>query len=310
MDRRRAAKTSSSDEPLEFFKVYLPSFSSHQLLIPPDFVKNFKGVVPKKAVLKNTTGRSWPIGIAGVGNTLFIKSGWRDFVIDHPLDFADFLIFRYIRDSVFLVKVFGKNGCRKEITNGVNRPLAVVKTEELADEVKEAEQNQMRPVQACKRKFVDLNIDKVENHVHRDSRFKTKLELVGETVSKCSVKTYAMPKNPHFVSRISKYALKLLFVPTSFIKRNHIKLNPNEKMIVRDQNGGTWPVQINERIAGRFYLSSGWTEFRKGNNLRVGNQLVLEFVLGEGNACSETIVRVLPPGLKIQKDPRYFVVKA
>ncbi|KAI6695306.1 hypothetical protein NL676_023016 [Syzygium grande] len=93
--------------------------------------------MPKKAVLMDTTGRSWPIGIAEVGNKLFIKSGWRDFIINHPLDFADFLIFRYNRDSVFLVKVFGKNGCRKEATYRVNRQSAVVKTEELADEIPE-----------------------------------------------------------------------------------------------------------------------------------------------------------------------------
>ncbi|KAF8015485.1 hypothetical protein BT93_H1106 [Corymbia citriodora subsp. variegata] len=272
MGGRRPAKKSSSEEPLEFFKVYLPSFSSHQLLIPPDFIKNFKGVMPKKAVLKNTTGRSWPIGIAEVGDKLFIKRGWRDFVIDHSLDFADFLIFRYNGDSVFLVKVFGKNGCRKEMTNRVDRPLAVVKTEEQEDEEKEAEQNQRQPGRACKRKFSDLNINQMENHVlHGDSQFIAKQELVRESVSKCSVETCAVPKNPHFVSRISIYSLKVLNIPSSFLKGNHIKLNPNEKMIVRDQNGRTWPVQINER-KGRFCLSSGWTEFRKANNLRVGNR--------------------------------------
>ncbi|KAI6695307.1 hypothetical protein NL676_023017 [Syzygium grande] len=215
MDPRRPAKTSSSDEPLEFFKVYLPSFSSHQLLIPLDFVKHFKGVVPKMALLKDTTGRSWPIKIAEVGNKLFFKSGWRDFVIDHSLEFADFLIFRYNRDSVFLVKIFGKNGCRKEMTCRVNRPLAVVKTEEPADEVNEAEQEKKRPVRACKRKFSDLNINGMENHVlHGDSHFKTKLEFNGETVSKCSLETYAMPKNPHFIACISKYSLKAMLLET------------------------------------------------------------------------------------------------
>lgn len=206
-------------------------------LIPLDFVKHFKGVVPKMALLKDTTGRSWPIKVAEVGNKLFFKSGWRDFVIDHSLEFADFLIFRYNRDSVFLVKIFGKNGCRKEMTCRVNRPLAVVKTEEPADEVNEAEQEKKRPVRACKRKFSDLNINGMENHgtclllllvlvylgclltfacspfstvLHGDSHFKTKLEFNGETVSKCSLETYAMPKNPHFISCISKYSLKAM----------------------------------------------------------------------------------------------------
>ncbi|XP_056167091.1 putative B3 domain-containing protein At5g66980 [Syzygium oleosum] len=228
MDDRRPAKTSSSDESLEFFKVYLPSFSSHQLLIPPDFVKQRKGAVPKKAVLMDTTGRSWPIGIAEVGNKLFIKSGWWDFVINHPLDFADFLIFRYNRDSVFLVKVFGlifrynrdsvflvkvfgKNGCRKEATYRVNRQSAVVKTEELADEVNEAEQKPRRPIRACKRKFMDLNINRMENHVsHRDSLFKQEQEFVRENFSKSSLETHITTKNPHFVSCIFKCSLKVM----------------------------------------------------------------------------------------------------
>ncbi|XP_039155679.1 putative B3 domain-containing protein At5g66980 [Eucalyptus grandis] len=157
MGDRPPAKTSSSDMPLEFFKVYLPSFSSHQLLIPPDFVKHLKGIVPEKAFLKDTTGRSWPIGIAEVGNKLFIKSGWRDFVIGHSLDFADFLIFRYNGDSVFLVKVFSKNGCRKQATLGVNRQSTVVKTEELAEEANEAEQKQGRPSRASYPRFNPKN---------------------------------------------------------------------------------------------------------------------------------------------------------
>lgn len=97
------------------------------------------------------------------------------------------------------------------------------------------------------------------------------------------------------------------YIPTSFLKTNQIKLNSDEEMIVRDQNGRMWPMQIKERKDGRFYLSSGWIEFRE-KNLRLGNQCMFEFVLGEGNTCSETIARVLPRGLKIEKN--HFVMKA
>ncbi|KAL3725911.1 hypothetical protein ACJRO7_030879 [Eucalyptus globulus] len=278
MGDRPPAKTSSSDMPLEFFKVYLPSFSSHQLLIPPDFVKHLKGVVPEKAFLKDTTGRSWPIGIAEVGNKLFIKSGWRDFVIGHSLDFADFLIFRYNGDSVFLVKVFSKNGCRKQATLGVNRQSTVVKTEELAEEANEAEQKQGRPSRACKRKFIGEN--------------QTGTRFIGENVSKSGLETYIMMKNLHFVSCISKCSLNVVLIPGSILRTNRIA----NEMTVRDQNGKTWSMHIKVRKDGRD-LTFGWTAFREKNNLR-------------GSRCSKTNVGVLPLGLKIQKNHKYFVMKA
>ncbi|KAI4367408.1 hypothetical protein MLD38_023148 [Melastoma candidum] len=119
-ERRKAAFhgtgpscSSSSPRCLEFFKVFIPSFSSRQLRVPPDFVKQCE-IIPRKVILRELSGRSWNVGLLENAGGLFIKNGWSEFVKDNDLQFGDCLLFEYDMSSVFHIKIFGRNGCRKD----------------------------------------------------------------------------------------------------------------------------------------------------------------------------------------------------
>lgn len=91
--------------------------------VPLDFVKQCR-FIPRKVVLRTPSGRCWSVAIVENASGLFIKNGWPEFAKDNALQFGDCLLFKYDMSSGFIVKIFGRNGCRKE-RQGFERPIVV-----------------------------------------------------------------------------------------------------------------------------------------------------------------------------------------
>ncbi|XP_059639691.1 putative B3 domain-containing protein Os03g0621600 [Cornus florida] len=108
-------KLSLSDKCPQFFKVFLPERSSQRLQIPPAFVEHFNGVLPSKSIIRSHARRSWRVEVREVDKNVYFGKGWHEFVEDNSLEFGDFLVFCYGGDSIFFVKVYGINGCQKEV---------------------------------------------------------------------------------------------------------------------------------------------------------------------------------------------------
>lgn len=51
-----------------------------------------------------------------------------------------------------------------------------------------------------------------------------------------------------------------------------------ETVIVKDQEGNSWPVELRMRADGRVDLARGWREFVMANDLTTGDTLTLGFV--------------------------------
>jgi hypothetical protein len=82
--------------------------------IPQAFIRHFNGGIPKKAILFDNTKKPWPVTLEQTDGRLCFNKGWRSFATDHSLEFGDFLVFKYNRNSMFEVKIFsGKTGCKK-----------------------------------------------------------------------------------------------------------------------------------------------------------------------------------------------------
>lgn len=111
--------------------------------VPPDFLKQCKSI-PRKAVLRKPNGRSWKVRMIENASGLFIRSGWPEFAQDNALQYGDCLIFQYDMCSEFLVKIFGRNGCRKQ-RRAIER-AEVVKME------MEEEEAETPPPSTCSRK--------------------------------------------------------------------------------------------------------------------------------------------------------------
>lgn len=60
--------------------------------------------------------KTWSVNLKKVDNNVILEKGWNKFVEDNCLEFGDFLIFSYDGSSKFHVRLYGKNGCKKEIS--------------------------------------------------------------------------------------------------------------------------------------------------------------------------------------------------
>ena len=126
--------------------------------IPQAFIKHFNGTIPKKAILKDQTGKSWHVGLEQSNRRLCFKNGWQCFASDHSLEFGDFLIFKFNRSSLFEVKIFSKTGCKKEEAAPIGKPIPFVNLEEDS----ETELTCSRPTRIGKRKRSEVGLKKIE----------------------------------------------------------------------------------------------------------------------------------------------------
>nr|XP_018681482.1 PREDICTED: uncharacterized protein LOC103985153 isoform X2 [Musa acuminata subsp. malaccensis] len=96
-----------------FFKIMLGGFKEH-LFIPPKFAKRLVGLVNQNVCLQDCLGNSSSVKISVVDSSLAFQEGWHDFVLDHSIDFGEFLVFKYLSKSLFSVQVFGIDACERE----------------------------------------------------------------------------------------------------------------------------------------------------------------------------------------------------
>ncbi|XP_021733995.1 B3 domain-containing protein Os12g0592300-like [Chenopodium quinoa] len=99
----------------QFFKVMLGDFK-HQLRIPRKFMECFKVKLLPWCTLIGPSKNKWKIRLSSTGDemSLMFSDGWEQFVLDNGVEEADFLVFRFVKDSSFEVSVFDKSGCERE----------------------------------------------------------------------------------------------------------------------------------------------------------------------------------------------------
>ncbi|KAK6140480.1 hypothetical protein DH2020_025761 [Rehmannia glutinosa] len=108
-----------SDELAEFFKIYVPAMCSETMRIPPDFMGKFGGNIPTIVTLRRPSGMTWQVEMKRSINEQYwsFQKGWPEFVKENLVEDGDFMTFSYAGNSVFCVKLFAKNGCRKRVLN-------------------------------------------------------------------------------------------------------------------------------------------------------------------------------------------------
>ncbi|XP_024932554.2 putative B3 domain-containing protein At5g66980 isoform X2 [Ziziphus jujuba] len=271
------AGASSSSKGIEFFKVFLPSSSSNHMSIPPAFVNKLKAGLPGKAILKDFSGRSWHVGLEIIERHLHFTSGWEKFASDHFLEHGDFLIFKYDGNSLFNVKIFGLNGCKKEVVNneGIKR-----------GQVKDKEEEEQKKKEDNKDAQTDNSPSDEQNGSKKRKRATTKLEENEiQDTAEC-----VQPKNPRFVVNITKYYRYFLHVPGSFLNEHRIKLMHD--LILHHQND-KWPVKVVIRNDGRHAITTGWIDFVRKNEIEAKDKCVFDAVLGTSNTCEQMHVQVI-----------------
>ncbi|KAL3629945.1 hypothetical protein CASFOL_026257 [Castilleja foliolosa] len=245
----------------EFFKVFLPRLASHQLLIPPDFIKHFKRTIKERVVLKDTGGKKWHVDVEETPEGFYLKKGWPSFVEYHRLKHGEFLVFKYDKCQTFIVKIYGTNACKKEITTVA--PVSHVKIEPEAECVLEDPLLMSNDKSGCSGEKCDELKEAAEND---------------------------LPRGPYFISCDSQSTQWKLKIPNEVIDTYNLHSKP--EMVLRNSDEKEWPVRIftvrGVGVGGCMYMGKGWTEFQKENEAGPKDRYMFTF----GTQCSSLIIHV------------------
>ncbi|KAL1561851.1 putative B3 domain-containing protein [Salvia divinorum] len=289
MARRGRRRSFASVEGAVFFKVYLPNLSSHQLLIPPDFTKGFRRALSEKVILKNNDGKTWSVEVRETPSGIFLKDGWQSFVEYHGLKVGEFLVFCYRGSYSFLVKIFGVNGCKKEIL-GPNNIATRVKSEEDTDE-------ETKPDRACRKRASPQGKDHLSSVGGRRSKVSRRFREVNKVEEQVGASeqpdnsneskntVQVVPKRSSFVSPPSRS--RMLRIPDEVTNDESVHLEA--EMNLRNARGKEWPVKIYTMHNGPSFLGKGLYAFQTDNN--IGPKDSCKFTFGTQTTIDVKILR-------------------
>ncbi|KAK6912449.1 B3 DNA binding domain [Dillenia turbinata] len=219
--------------------------------IPPLFLEYLNGQVSKEAVLRSYSKKVWRVKV----KDWCFEDGWTDFVKDHDLHVGDFLVFRYEGDMAFNVLVFDPSACEKKYT--------------WSDHFKMASQTDEQNVTKRAKSGSPGREGEHNKHDHE-----TDCPI---SAPKATTSTAEHGQNPIFVTTLkpSSISMNYQYLPKNFAKSTRRE----SKMILRDENQGTWPMSLIRRpYDGRLYIQSGWKIFRKAKGLNVGDTMKFELI--------------------------------
>ncbi|XP_022132733.1 B3 domain-containing protein At3g06220-like [Momordica charantia] len=268
----------------EFFKVFLPNSSSQHMCIPPAFVEHFNGSVPSNAVLRDHSGKSWDVTLEELKNGVFFKNGWREFADYHLLKYGDFLVFQYDGSHMFDVKIFGKNGCKKELVSGNGSCFPDVK---IKDEPQSEQDCSSKSLTGCERNGLEVRSSGSSGTAPKSREISTtNLEEL------CPSKTtdHISKKRPTFKHVVKRWTCSAIQISKKMVVANNILLKPTVVLI--NEMGKSWPVTAKPLSRRRFGLTTGWSVFFKENRLKMNDKCTFEFVRGRNNICGEIIVKI------------------
>lgn len=104
-----------------FIKVFHPQMCYPKMKIPLGFLKFFNGDIPviSQLEVEGQPSRSWRVVVEKIEEDFFFKGGWPNFVKDNNLEIEDFLNFSYAGNSIFHVKIYGKDGYMKQDSTAI-----------------------------------------------------------------------------------------------------------------------------------------------------------------------------------------------
>ncbi|KAH7851381.1 hypothetical protein Vadar_010714 [Vaccinium darrowii] len=240
----------------QFFKVYLPNQSSHRLRIPPAFVKYSTEGFPNKSTITSSEKRSWDVNLKEVDGHLYFQEGWQQFVHDNCLESGDFLIFSYGGNAQFYVKIYGKNGCRKEVS-GPSR--------EVDKEITHPRDNQTVE-RKSKRVAQGSNVEKPKSSMPIQKGKRARKEAK-KFVSEFPF--FEVVMNPSYVNQGS------MNIPSSFHNRYMEKDRHGATLVASDRS---WPVKLVKYRGNIRRFNRGWSTFCRDNMLQVDDVCIFELI--------------------------------
>ncbi|KAK7395519.1 hypothetical protein VNO78_16078 [Psophocarpus tetragonolobus] len=276
-------------------------------LIPNTFVKKFGAGLPQTLFLKPPNGGEWKLELEKRDGKIWFGKGWKEFAEYHSLAHGHLLLFRYNKRFHFLVHIFDCSAVEVEYPIGKvegkmatddeeNKPL---KYENLEYNISYRKRKDNSSYEFLKPRMGSGKCVKVDNTMKlpKDAPLHTDRKGKGKVITTTMAVTHTAfekascfkPCNPSFliIMRPSYvHSGRALQFPSMFSK-THIDLHNNKKgdIYLQVLNGRVWPAKYLIRTVAenkRFEITTGWKNFRRDNNLNVGDVCVFELIPGTG----------------------------
>ncbi|MFS8020671.1 putative transcription factor B3-Domain family [Helianthus anomalus] len=261
-----------------FFKLLLDPSAPH-LPIPPDFVTNhLENQTPKDPVIRSANGEyTWRVKMKKIGESLCFSYGWESVVQDIQLGFGDFLVFRLVNKSMFKMIVFGPNGCEKEFPpkikiddhEDVDEDVKVEYDDDDDDDVKDEFEDE----------FEDEDEEDGDEGYEEVNEEEEDDEEDGEDDGDGEGGIDGNDGDPFFMVNISKIHNNMMRLPADFADMAGIE--GDGTLTAANLDGKEWQLGVRVGKDGWYYLSAGWIEFRRSNDLCEGDECVFKFITSE-----------------------------
>ncbi|CAI9087736.1 OLC1v1021884C1 [Oldenlandia corymbosa var. corymbosa] len=280
---------------------------------PDSFLKSLGGKSYRQAVLRSGN-KEWKVKVIDQ----YLREGWSEFATDNKLDSGDYVAFKHEGDMVFEVWFSGAyDEFEKEDSSamedddddggnegeGIAADLAGVKQNH-SKKMKSRDQVRIRRgskltelLTASGLKEGDpFKFELIENgstpvvkilpyNFTADSAGVEEPKSKPQKIDKGerAIETDKNDSCPFFHSTIMPYCLshrQLLHLPLKFCRSNG--LIEKLEMILIDERQRSWPVKL-KLMGSHFCITTGWQEFREGNELKEGDAYRFEIIKNGSN---------------------------
>ncbi|RZC44828.1 hypothetical protein C5167_037773 [Papaver somniferum] len=272
-----------------FFKMMTGDFQK-KLKMPVNFIGTFNGMIPYDSNLRSPLG-CWNVKVKEEEHGgLSFRKGWPDFVEAHCLGHEDVVIMKYIGNSQFSVKLYGRNGCEKVLPSAGSNGVKSISSRKM---IEYGETSKGKVITNYGTNF-DRHKDRADD-IGRDSfcsdkrscgllkydslERKTTVRGTGGEREECSRKG-----KPYFLviwTEDKKYQME---IPVKVVRK--IGRTLSDIVALRTANGKLWNVEL-KRSEGKVWFHKGWMEFIEHHSLRDGHVLGITY-----NGNSQFFVRI------------------
>ncbi|KAI3855464.1 hypothetical protein MKX03_025422 [Papaver bracteatum] len=274
-----------------FFKTMTGDFQK-KLKIPVNFIGIFNGMIPYDSNLRSPLG-CWNVKvIEEEDGGLSFRKGWPDFVEAHYLGHEDVVTMKYIGNSQFSVKLYGRNGCEKVLPSAGSNGVKSISSRKMIEYGESSKGKVITNYGADfdRHKYHSDNIgrdsfcsDKRSCGLLKYDSLKRKPTVIerrtGGDQAECSHKG-----KPYFLviwTEDKKYQME---IPVKVVRK--IGRTLSGIVALKTTNGILWNVEL-KRSEGKVWFYKGWKEFIEHHSLRDGHVLGITY-----NGNSQFCVRI------------------
>ncbi|CAH1417144.1 unnamed protein product [Lactuca virosa] len=304
-----------------FYKILLDR-SAPRLELPSGFIRrHLENKIPENPILRSRNGGyEWRLKIKKEGEIYCFTDGWSDVVEDSDLGFGDFLVFWLVDESTFKFSIFSPNGCERdfpsqiqvenddhdeveeqeaekeeeevEVEDGVEDDEEEAAEEEDEDEDEEEEEEESDDEEEEEDDiFDDGGVDEEEDAGDEDDDGGGDVDVDGND------------GDPYFMTIMSKGHTMSMRLPSEFARL--ARIDAERSVIMKNIDGQEWKIRLLSD-SKRYYLSGGWSEFRRVNELCEGDKCVFKFIKSEDKLC---LAKVTKKRVQSKQPPAVEVLK-